>query len=217
MNPDPNTLLFAARADAIPPGKSGLWAIKKIEITEPTPMPHPRLKKYVTLPPRVYTKLFRVTEATMHLRDGECVMEDTDLELKTHLDFMLRAQGNVLITGLGLGCVIRGCLANPNVCHVTCVERDLDVLKLVQPHMPTDRLTIVKADARDWMLQCSNLAAYDCAWHDLWSDKEAGEDHLQVIHSKLLAHGFLSGIKLQGAWNFPRSHRRAWRRLTNIV
>jgi hypothetical protein len=35
-------------------------------------------------------------------------MNDFPQELKKHLDFVLRARGRVLVTGLGLGCVVRG-------------------------------------------------------------------------------------------------------------
>lgn len=195
------TVLAHARADAIPAATDGLWRVKKFALAKPFPVPR-ETGRVVTLPAGAYTQLYRLTEATMHLL-GELVMQDTPDELATHLDFMLRARGRVLITGLGLGCVARGCLANPHVEHVTIVERDASVLRLVTPHMPqTDRLQIQHADARDFVKDCP-AGFYDCAWHDLWTDPDKGEPHLQTWHAELVCE--LAGkVKLQGAWQFPK-------------
>lgn len=206
-------LLKAAKATNIPEGTSGLWSVKKIRIDRPSLAKNPRDNRLLEIPPGIYTKLMRVTEATMHL-EGEVVMEDSDFELKTHLDFMLRAFGKVLITGLGLGCVIRGCLANPRVKYVVCVERDPDVLKLVSPHMPKGRLTIIVADAVRWAND--SKSRFDCAWHDLWSDEDHGEPHLQLQHSHMMA-ALADRVQFQGAWNFPREHKRLWRETIPMV
>lgn len=128
------TVLAAARADAIPAGDSGLWMVRK-DIAR-KPILAKRNDKLVQIPAGTYTSLVRWTESTLHLH-GEVVMHDVPAELNTHLDFMLRANGRVLVTGLGLGCVVRGCLANPAVRHVTCIENSVDVLKLVAPYMMT--------------------------------------------------------------------------------
>src|SRR6185369_8969082 len=107
--------------------------------------------KPVTLPAARYTYLRFLTDKTLYSEHpGAVVMEDTPFELRTHLGFVMRAHGRVLITGLGLGCVIRGLLENPKVEHVTCIENSKDVLKLVAPYMPTERLEIVEADALEW-------------------------------------------------------------------
>jgi len=206
-------ILACARADSIPEGESRLWSVKKVRLSKPLDIVHPRLKTRVYLPAGTYTKLFRVTESTLH-NGGECVMEDTPFELRTHLQFMLRARGRVLITGLGLGCVVRGCLANPAVEHVLCIERDTSVLKLVAPYMPqTKRLTIIVADAVKWCAETEN--EFDCAWHDIWSDTDAGEEHLHVLHGQLLAH-MGSKVGFQGAWDFPRDQKRLWGQVVNL-
>lgn len=212
-----DALLAAAMATHIPEGYSGPWSITRVRLSKDFDVPvpaggwihgKPKGKSFV-LPAGAYTNLWRKTEATMHTY-GELVMHDTPQELQTHLNFMLRARGTVLITGLGLGCVARGCLANPAVEHVTIIERDPDVLKLVRPYMPEGpRLTIIQADALQWTKQ--NTQTFSCAWHDLWSDPDAGEPHLQVMHSELLLN--CVEIKTQGAWAFPRFEKTLWRRL----
>lgn len=210
-------LLNAAKADAIPAGAAGLWHIKKLSLARD--IIAPKDGKLVQVPAGDYTQLWRWTNATVenYLEDaptptfpGELVMTDSPDELKTHLGFMLRAAGRVLISGLGLGCVVRGCLANPAVQHVVCIERDPAVIKLVKPHMPAERLTVLQADALSWVRNNIDRQRFDCAWHDLWSDPDRDEPHLQVNHSELFVrcHG---RVRFQGAWAFPRTQKRLWK------
>jgi hypothetical protein len=214
MRPDKSTILAQARASQIPAGLAGLWSVVKFSLSGPFPVKRGSDKE-VILPAGHYTQLWCQTEATMHLPYGVLVMQDTPEELATHLDFMLRANGRVLITGLGLGCVLRGCLANPNVESCTVVERDPHVLNLVAPHLPRDRFEIVKADATAYVADMP-ANTFDCAWHDLWNDPARDEDHLQVIHSGLIC-ACTGKIAMQGAWAFPHYLKRVWRRATNLI
>lgn len=201
-------ILGAASAASIPEGEKGLWRILKVRLA--TEVIVPRDGKPVLLPPGCYTKLVRSTsDAPRDIQPGgEVVMEDTIYELRTHLDFMLRAFGEVLITGLGLGCVARGCLINPRVTKLSVIERDQDVIDLVWPHMPQDpRLQLVVADAVE-LLENVDVTA-DCAWHDLWSDPDTGEQHLALSHQRLI-HALMDRVKFQGAWAWPRWMRRRY-------
>lgn len=164
------------------------------------------------LPAGNYTQLFRWTEETLH-KIGELVMHDFPDELNTHLNFMLKAHGEVLITGLGLGCVARGCLENPNVKAITVIERDKDVLKLVLPHcFPNhrERVTIIEDDAIEWAKRNVRLGfadKFDCAWHDIWNDPDKKEPHLAILHTRLLME-LGKNIPMQGAWAYPREYRK---------
>ncbi len=198
-------ILQAARAHAIPAGEAGLWSVTKVflnkNILAASGIPE-RLQK---VPAGEYTNLFRLTDATMHKWPGECVMQDTPHELRQHLEFMLKAKGRVLVTGLGLGCVTRGLLMNLNVESVTVIERDSDVMKLVAPYMPKDcRLSIIVADAQEWVKQTDLV--FDCAWHDIWTDESRGEPHLASAHMELIC-AMAGRVKMQGAWAFPRYFR----------
>lgn len=201
---DKAAILSAMKADMIPAGESGLWYVKKGIVEAPAIVVHHRT--IVRLPAGTYTMLYCLTESTIHHPiPGEVVMEDTPFELRSHLGFAMKAYGNVLVTGLGLGCVVRGLLANPAVEHVTVLENSKDVLKLVQPFMPADRLTIIEADALEWTAKAT--AHFDCAWHDVWTNRDEGEPHLDVWHSKLLQN-CKGKIKAQGAWAFDRGCKR---------
>jgi hypothetical protein len=207
-------VLQAMRADAIPAGSVGLWTVSKID-------QHQDPNGKVTKGP--YTLLNRVTTATLHHIDwdlpggrgpGECVMLDAVCELNTHLDAVRRSRGRVLVTGLGLGCVARGILTNPRVTELVVVERSQCVLALVADHMPKDpRLTIVHADAMEWILEHAD-ERWDCAWHDLWSDPDQNEKHLQVVHGQLIL-ALHRRCKWQGAWAFPKRQKAAMKRFGN--
>lgn len=206
-------LLAAAKADDIPANAVGQWHIHKITLKRD--ITAQKDGRMVHVPAGNYTQLWRWTLATIQARldgtgtePGELVMTDSPDELNTHLEFMLRAHGKVLITGLGLGCVIRGCLANPAVARVVCIERDPHVIKMVGPHMP-DRCTIIQADAVRWVKNNLPRQRFDCAWHDLWSDPDKDEPHLALTHSSLFVacHG---AVKFQGAWAFPKDQKRIW-------
>lgn len=201
-----DNILAAMRADAVPAESHGLWVVRKSEHKTRTQVLHCGKLKWEE--PCKYTWLGCYTTATLH-QGGEAVMHDTPIELRTHLDFALRAHGSVLITGLGLGCVTRGVLANPRVTRVVVIERDKSVLKLVEPYMPRDpRLHIVNFEAVAWCEKTKEL--FDCAWHDLWTNEDHGEPHLAVVHQKLII-AMRKRVKFQGAWAFPRCIRKACR------
>lgn len=205
QTPDKSLILSAMKAYAIPEGDMGLWYIVKAAV--PSPTVAFRHGKFVRLPADTYTMLYRLTASTLrNAQPGEVVMEDTPFELRTHLGFAMQAYGRVLVSGLGLGCVVRGLLANPNVEHVTVLENSEDVLKLVAPHMPTERLTIIEADALEWTKQTTER--FDCAWHDVWTNKDAGEPHLDIWHVRLF-HNCKNIVAKQGAWHFDRNCKNA--------
>jgi hypothetical protein len=202
--------LKAMRADCVPVGERGLWEVRRGSHTAAELQILHAIKSGPTVLPGVYTQLRRHTFATMHA-GGECVMNDYRAELRTHLEFCLRARGRVLVTGLGLGCVIRGLLKNPDVTRVDVVERDLDVIRLVWDAVRTPKVTLHHCDALEFA-RTVQPGRWDCAWHDLWSDPDANERHLDVLHVRLLRE-LRDKIPLQGAWKFDRRIKRPFSRI----
>lgn len=198
--------LEAARATMIPEGESGLWYVKRWSIKNPTLAPGPNHTVRL-IDPGTYTCLLRYTDATLH-KGGELVMHDVKQELVKHLIFMMRARGRVLITGLGLGCVLRGVLLNPAVESVVVVENSPDVIKLVWPHIAhAGRATLVTADATEYTKHVKG-GEFDCAWHDLWVDEEPENSRcLQVLHMGMICD-LADKVSMQGAWEFPRYFRK---------
>jgi hypothetical protein len=193
--------MAAGRADAIPKGDKGLWYIRKPRTNEAVAFSNGRV-----CPAGQYTKLIRWTEATLMDGQGECVMSDDPHELSRHLHAAMSARGNVLVTGLGLACVLRMLQTNPNVERITVVEISRDVIDLVWPHTPHDRVELIHADAIDFLRKTKRT--WDCAWHDVWTDTSRDEPHLAVVHQWLM---FLCAgrVRQQGAWAFPRDKKRA--------
>ena len=202
MSVEKERILKAARAIDIPEGRCGLWSIDKITTPLTVGSYH---GKDVVLPGGTYTHLRRITWESLYF-GGQVpvVMEDTPFELNTHLNFMLRARGQVLVTGLGLGCVVRGLLANPNVDHVLCLEKSVDVERLVRPYMPkTDRLSFLFIDAFEYPAKARKGFKFDYAWHDIWADRDNGDPHLDRLHMQLFKE-FRDIATHQGMWRMDR-------------
>jgi spermidine synthase len=194
-------LLNAARAWRLPTGRAGLWRIRRVRLSGMTTLllDSSRLGPYTVL-----TVLERTTLATLHDVFGECVMEDSEVELARHLPAMLGAQGRVLVTGLGLGCVVRGMLATGRVTHVDVVECDPAILTLVGPSFAREpRVTLHQGDART--IAWPDSARWDFAWHDVWDEHEP----LDLVHAKLIAQ-YADRVTTQGAWGFNRIAKNAW-------
>lgn len=198
-----DAILAAGRADAIPEWSAGLWHIQKVVVTAPGAMPDGK-----RCPAGRYTALRRFTNSTL-MTGGETVMADNPIELRKHLQAAMTARGAVLVTGLGLACVVRMLQANDRVRRITVVERDSDVIDLVWRHTPHDRCELIHADAMEYLNTAHRR--WDYAWHDVWTDTDNGEPHLAVQHQLLMIQA-MHRVRSQGAWAFPRHHKRAFDR-----
>lgn len=200
----PAQYLEAARCPpSIQPGEFGLWKIERLDLS---PTQQKIADAFAT-----QTVLSHWTEETLHKGRGDIVMEDSRPELRKHLPIWMNARGRVLITGLGLGCVVRGLLANPNVERIDVVEIDRQIIDRIWPEFAgNDRATIHHADAM--RLRFSRANRWDCAWHDLWTE----DDKLTGMHIKLFAK-FMQQCEVQGAWALPREIKRAIRRRSSSL
>ena len=100
--------------------------------------------------------------------DGEPETWMSDAEWHDHRRVLAVARGRVVVTGLGLGCVVRAMLARGRVEHVTVVEREPDVIAMVWPALALaygDRVALHRADALTGELPAGE---WDLAWHDIW-------------------------------------------------
>lgn len=200
-------LLAACRVpDTIAPGNYGPWQIRRFDVDV---LEHPaaRAALAATIAPfRTFTFLGRHTLGTLMRDVGEGVMDDTPTELRRHLPILLRARGRVLVTGLGLGCVVRGLLARPEVVHIDVVEIDTWILRVIGPEFAQNpRVTLHQGDALS--IRWPADVQWDYAWHDLWSDEESWD----VLHGRLLVR-YDPRCPRQGAWQFPRALKRRWPR-----
>lgn len=205
----PEDFIRAARVPhSIKPGDYGPWTIERRQandsiLAEMTPRARSVLASvgYGMVGFPDYTLLRRHTIATLQQNGGEVVMEDSWRELQRHLPIWLEAKGRVLITGLGLGCVVRGLLLNPEVEAIDVVELDPRIIALTKPTLDDPRVMIVQGDA----LKVAIWGEWDYAWHDLWCEPSAdGSSRLQMLHAALMAK-YRDHVRFkQGAWMFPR-------------
>ena len=133
-------------------------------------------------------------------------MADTYLEIHDHLSFVSRAQGHVLINGLGLGICVQDALDRTEVTKATVIELSPDVIALVAPHYRQrygDRVEIIEADALTWTPPKG--VRYGAVWHDIWD--YICEDNLPVMTQLKRKYG--RRCDWQGCWaEYDCRHRR---------
>lgn len=139
----------------IPEGVSGGWRIAKFTV-EPSVASFRLALAGRDCPPGEYTRLSGPGEG--------CFMSDTPAEWRDVSWLIAGAVGDVLISGLGLGMVVKGLLARDRVTSVTVIEKEADVIKLVAPSYADPRVRIIEADAFTWKPD----RKFDLAWHDIW-------------------------------------------------
>ena len=145
----------------IPEGQRGHWTVQRFDVSKE----NEKLEAMRAMfggrgrytPAGTYTRL---------MRGGTLVMSDTPDEMRDHFEPVLRAQGHVLINGLGIGMVLRAVLRKPGVTAVTVVELSPEVVELVGAHYVNPRLQIVCASAFDYTPPKG--VRYGVVWHDIW-------------------------------------------------
>ena len=175
----------------LPIGKSNNWSIEHFEVSKKD-ADFERIRSMFNggrgVPAGKYTAL---------KRNGQTIMSDTPDEIKDILPMVRNATGNILINGLGMGIVLKACLDNQKVTHVTVVENSLDVIHLVGKYYEDkygDRLTIVFGDAFDYKPPVN--VRYGAVWHDIW-DNICG-DNLPEMHKLHRKYG--RRTDWQGSW-----------------
>lgn len=109
---------------------------------------------------------------------GELMMSDTPAEVGDHIGFIngfpqfgKALEGNILITGLGLGMVVDAVLKQPLVTEVTVVDLSRVICEHVGGHLkakhPDKDLNVVHADALTWEPPVPK-GYFNYAWHDIW-------------------------------------------------
>ena len=209
------SIIEAMRAtDVEAPQTRGLWTIRRDDFARLGPalqvfVTHDRAYHRYPSIPTITTALNRLPASPTEPL-GETVMSDDPKELRRHLAPVLAAHGRVLVSGLGLGCVARGLLANPSVTRVDVVEVDEDILAMVAASVDDPRLSLHLGDARTirWPLG----RRWDFAWHDVWGETPS----TQVLHAELLVR-YRDLATRQGAWMLPRYLKRIARRSISLI
>jgi spermidine synthase len=109
------------------------------------------------------------------IKNGDGVMmSDTPMERNTNKEFIQKANGDVIIFGLGLGLVIIPLLKKENVTSILVVELYQDLIDLVEPilkqHDLEDKLTIVQGDCFEFHNKMPKGRKFDSIYGDIWID-----------------------------------------------
>ncbi len=103
---------------------------------------------------------------------GQIQMTDTRMERRTNSAVIRESHGDVLIAGLGLGMILTAILPKPEVTAVTVVEREPDVIALIEPPLrkklkgSSRKLTVVRADIFDY----KPTQKFDTIYFDIWPE-----------------------------------------------
>jgi hypothetical protein len=121
------------------------------------------------------------------------VMSNTQFEYRTNKPIIEVLSGDILISGLGLGMVLRPLAENKNVLSITVLEKSPEVIAMVAQHYADiENLRIIEADVFYWKPD----RKFDMAYHDIWS--EYGSDMLDDV--KVLKKKYRRYAKQQFFW-----------------
>lgn len=133
--------------------------------------------------------------------NGELVMSETPMEHRTNSDFVLDANGDVLIGGLGLGMIILAIQDKENVSSITVVERSQDVIDAVAHQLPLNNNVKIICDN---VFTYKPSSKYDCIYMDIWS--YVNED----IYKEMCALKRRYGHYLKSKNESPKRFNKCW-------
>jgi hypothetical protein len=105
---------------------------------------------------------YRKPATLIELRiDGKTWMTDDPQFFWSLEHFASQAKGRVLVAGLGLGIVVHLLVKNSAVTQIDVIDRELDVIRLVQPLLPEDpRIHVHHDDFYGWCDRASQTTEY---------------------------------------------------------
>ena len=129
------------------------------------------------------------------------IMSDTWMEQKTNREIIDKANGDVLIAGLGIGLITLPILKKKSVRTVTIIEKEQEIIDLVAPYLPTNsKVKIICADIFKWEPE----QKYDTIYFDIWSSI-CGDNYPETkkLHKKY--RNYLNRTN-------PKHYMDSWRR-----
>ncbi len=121
-----------------------------------------------------------------------------------------KAEGNVLVGGLGLGMAPTMMLGMPKVNSITVVEIEKQIIDLVGPQID-DRIKIVHEDLFTYLMRPEIKGKYDFAYHDILYN--TGESMWADNMAPLYRLTRKAGIKKMAAWG---EHETRWQMISAL-
>lgn len=123
-------------------------------------------------------------EAPFLYQDNSEWMMAVPSEALTNDPYALKAHGNVLTFGLGIGYFTYMALLNPNVKSITIVEKSKEVIDLfdsIKSQFPNnENIKIINGDAFDYFNE-SFIKKYDYVYVDIWQSSDDGRKIIEKL------------------------------------
>lgn len=104
------------------------------------------------------------------LKGKGVMMSDTPMERNTNREFLTKANGDVIVFGLGLGLIILPLLSDPTIKSIRVVELDQSLIYLVTPILKKydneNKLTVVQGDCFKYVPEKGSK--FDTVYFDIW-------------------------------------------------
>ncbi len=124
------------------------------------------------------------------------MMQDSHAEYKEHLWLWKKAQGKVLIGGLGIGMVNEVLISDTSITKVTILEKNQEVIDMVWPYCAKDeRFELIHADIHTWTPP--EGSHWNVAWFDTYHAGDEGT-HFEYRDEMLERYG--SMVDEVGFW-----------------
>lgn len=125
------------------------------------------------------------------MMDGKVAMSTLPFEIEMFKDFIDKAEGEVLIAGLGLGVLIERIL--DKVVKIVCVEKNQEIINLI--NVRNEKVEIVCDDIFNY----KPSQKFDCIYFDIWSSySEENLKDMILLEEKFKP--FLKGDYI-GSWS----------------
>jgi hypothetical protein len=149
---------------------------------------------------------------TFLYRGNTLVMSDTPDEKRDHYDAVLKATGNCLIAGLGIGMVLNAIALKQSVEHIDVIEISQEVIDLVSGYydkLYPGKITFHCVSIFDY--KPVKGMKYDMAWFDIWDT--LCEDNLEEMATLHRKYGKCATWK--GSWGkeylqYQRRRNNSW-------
>lgn len=115
------------------------------------------------------------------------VMSDTYMERASNIGFARRANGRVLVAGLGLGMILFPLMKKEEVSEVDVLESSMDVIRLVGPYVQHPKIHILHENAMEF--RPSRGVKWDTIWFDIWPGRSSDNlDDIAKLHQRFKYH-----------------------------
>lgn len=153
---------------------------------------------YIGIPTGEYIRLLDKNKSF-----DKCIMSDTPMEHNTNYKLLQRANGDVLIGGLGIGMVLMPLMEMEEVKSITIIEKHQEIIDMVGKQLPlNDKVKIINGDI--FNNEFPRGTKFDVIYFDIWnvisSDEYKEMQYLKKIYRRCLRSKKENSNAWMGCW-----------------